>query len=328
VSISKKTRSQRLLWEQLILPSSIKKLHIDVLHSPHYTIPLLHLSCASVVVFHDMTFYILPRYHIFWKKLFFRSIMPLSARKSDRIIAVSESTKLDIQERLGVPGTKVDVIMHAVSTSYRPDIPQSCIEVVRQKYNLPQEYVLFVGTIEPRKNVPRLIEAYRLLVKEEPTAPSLAIVGMRGWHFRDFEEKFREDALVGRIITTGYVVEEDLPAMYAGASLFVYPSLYEGFGIPLLEALACGVPSVTSNVSSMPEVAGDAAILIDPYDTQSLSRAMLRVWRDGILRRELRQRGIQRANTFSWEKTAHQTIETYMKSFSDWKRRKHRTTAN
>jgi glycosyltransferase involved in cell wall biosynthesis len=323
VGMSNKRRPTRLLWEQLVLPAMIKKLRIDVLHSPHYTRPLRDLSCASVVVFHDMTFYLLPRHHVFWKKLFFCNIIPLSARKADRIIAVSESTKRDMQEILGISGNKIDVIMHAVSTSYRPDIPQSCIEVVSRKYNLPQEYILFVGTIEPRKNVPRLIEAYRQLVKEEPTAPSLVIVGLRGWHLRDFEKKFREDALVGKIITTGYLVEEDLPAVYAGASLFVYPSLYEGFGIPLLEALACGVPSVTSNVSAMPEVAGDAAIFIDPYDTQSLSSAMLRVLRNDILRQELRQRGIRRAHAFSWEKAAIQTIETYMKSFYDCKRRKH-----
>jgi glycosyltransferase involved in cell wall biosynthesis len=316
VTVPDRSRPVRLLWEQVSLPALVARLRVDVLHSPHYTRPLRPLPCASVVGVMDLTYVLLPQYHAWSRRVFFRRMVPAAAALADRVIAISESTKRDAAAHLGIPAGRIDAIPLAISAAYRADIPAWDIDATRQRLDLPQEYVLFVGTIEPRKNLPRLVRAYANAVRTEPAFPALVLVGMRGWQTGEFERALAESGVRTRIRIAGYVPEEDLPRVYAGATLFVYPSLYEGFGIPVLEALACGIPTITSSTSSMPEVAADAALLVDPHDTDALAAAMLRLFRDEPLRGVLRRRGIARAADFNWERTATLTIETYRRALA------------
>jgi glycosyltransferase involved in cell wall biosynthesis len=316
VTVPDRSRPARLAWEQIALPALLTRLGIDVLHSPHYTRPLRRLRCASVVGVMDLTYVLLPEHHAWSRRMFFRRMLPAAAARADRIIAISESTKRDAAAHLGIPADRIDAIPLAISAAYRADISPSQVEATRQRLNLPPEYVLFVGTIEPRKNLVRLIRAYEEAVRADPRVPDLVLVGMRGWHTEEFDRALAESGVRRRIHTVGYVPEQDLPQVYCGAASFVYPSLYEGFGIPILEALACGVPTITSSTSSMPEVAADAALLVDPHDTGALSAAMLRLFHDRVLRDTLRQKGLTRAAAFTWERTATLTIETYRRALA------------
>jgi glycosyltransferase involved in cell wall biosynthesis len=320
VPVKLRSRPLRLAWEQVGLPSLVREIRGDVLHSPHYTRPLSRLACASVVGVMDMTFFRFPQYHTLVKRLFFRTMLHAAVRRADRFLAISESTGRDLQKYLGVPQDRIDITPLAVSDAYRP-LSSPELEAVRRRYNLPPAYILFVGRLEPRKNVPRLLDAYTMLLQDGIDVPPLVLAGAKGWHMRALDERLRQ--LTGRVNLLGYVLESDLPAVYAGARLFVYPSVYEGFGIPVLEALSCGVPTITSNVSSMPEVAGDAAELIDPYDTNALRGAMARLIRDDQRCAELRRSALRRASTFSWDRTARLTAEAYARAFDQWRRQPH-----
>ena len=320
VPVADRAPVARLLWEQAALPSLVRRLQPDLLHSPHYTRPLRRIPCASVVGVMDLTYLLLPSHHARSRRAFFRWMLPAAAARADRLLAISESTKRDAQEHLGVPEHRIDAVPLAVSDAYRHDIPPEQIEHTRRRLNLPAAYVLFVGTIEPRKNLFRLLDAFARAVRADTGFPDLVLVGMRGWQLTEFDRALAASGVRDRIMIAGYVAEADLPAVYAGASLFIYPSLYEGFGIPVLEALACGVPTITSSTSSMPEVAGDAALLIDPYETSALSAAMLRLFHDAGLRESLRRKGPARAAAFSWDSTARGTIDTYHRALGDWRR--------
>ena len=264
-----------------------------------------------------MTFFLFPRYHTLAQRLFFRTMLYAAVRRADRFLAISESTGRDLHQCLGVPQDRIDVTPLAVSEAYRPLTGPAPLELVRRRYGLPPTYILFVGRLEPRKNVPRLLDAYAMLLKEGIDIPPLVLAGARGWHMRAVDARLRQ--LTGHVRLLGYVPEADLPAVYAGARLFVYPSVYEGFGIPVLEALSCGVPTITSNVSSMPEVAGDAAELIDPHDTDALRRAIARLLRDDQRCVELRRSALRRASAFSWDRTARLTADAYTRAFDQWR---------
>jgi glycosyltransferase involved in cell wall biosynthesis len=318
VVVPRRSRPARLLWEQAVLPGLVTSVSADVLHSPHYTRPLRRLSCASVVGVMDLTYLLMPEHHMWPRRLFFRRMLPAAAARADRVIAISQSTKRDAQRLLGLPADRIDAIPLAADGRYRPDIDPSRVSAVRERLQLPGEYVLFVGTLEPRKNLPRLLRAYADVVSSEPAFPGLVLVGMRGWQTGELERLLGTGGAARGITVAGYVPEDDLPAVYAGARMFVYPSLYEGFGIPILEALACGVPTITSTTSSMPEVAADAALLVDPFDTAALAGAMRRLHRDVALRESLRRKGPVRAAAFSWDETARMTVGTYRRALADW----------
>jgi glycosyltransferase involved in cell wall biosynthesis len=318
VVVPRRSRPARLVWEQTVLPGLVARLGTHVLHSPHYTRPLRQLSCASVVVIHDLTYILMPEHHMWLRRIFFRRMLPAAATRAGRIIAISESTGRDLQRILRVAPERIDVIPHGVAERYHTGIERSVIAETRRRLALPREYVLFVGTLEPRKNLPRLLRAYADVVSSDPAFPGLVLVGMRGWQTGELERLLGSSEAAARIRVAGYVPEEDLPAVYAGARMFVYPSLYEGFGIPILEALACGVPTITSTTSSMPEVAGDAAVLVDPSDGAALAGAMRRLHRDEALRESLRRKGPVRAAAFSWDETARMTAGTYRRALADW----------
>lgn len=225
------------------------------------------------------------------------------------MIAASESTKKDAVRLCGLDEAKIKVIYHGVSPRFRPAGPEA-VSAVRQRYGLPDRFVLSLGTIEPRKNLTSLLEVWHAL-SSGGVPPKLVIAGSKGWLYAPFFSKLRELGLEDQVLFTGYVPEEDLPAVYSAAELFVYPSLYEGFGFPVLEAMACGAPVITSNTSSLPEVAGQAALLVDPTSLEELSAAIGRVLENQELRNQLRARGLEQAARFSWERTARETLSVY-----------------
>lgn len=308
--VSAGSRPLRLFWEQLLLPFQAKGRAIDVVHSPHHTAPVLTLGCRRVVTFHDLTFFILPERYPRARRLYFRSVSWTAAKVADRLICPSQVVMDDIVRLLHVSPAKVRPIAEAAAPEFRPLEDKAALERFRLKYLLPEHYILSVGSLEPGKNRTTLLKAFAKL-RRQGIEHKLVVAGQRAWKYRDDLHLVEELDLKGDVIFTGYIPEEEMPALYNAADLFVFPSLYEGFGLPVLEAMACGVPVVASNVSAIPEVAGDAALLIDPRDPDLLCDSLARVLKDDRLRATLRRRGLERAAQFSWEKAARETIEVY-----------------
>ncbi len=303
----------RLLFEQALLPLLLLYHRIDVLHSLHYSFPLLRLGrTRSVVTVHDMTFFSMPEVHTGIKIRFYRFFLRRGRTWADALIFISRSTQEDYIRLLGAPKCLSTVIHHGKGSAFHPIMPhqQHAMAVVRTRYGLPNQYVLYVGTIEPRKNLDRLVEAFASIAPRFPDA-GLVLAGMMGWKQEHLPARVQELGLQSRILFPGFVAEEDKPLLIAGCTAFVYPSLYEGFGLPVLEALACGAPTITSNTSSLPEVAGDSALLVNPLDTNALAEAMNCVLASPALQQELHDRGLVQAGEFNWEYTANATIEVY-----------------
>lgn len=308
IPFSTRFRPLRLLWEQIGLPLRLRALRIDVLHSPHYTRPLI-VPCASVVTFCDMTFFLLPELHSRIKRVFFRAMMRWSARFADRLAAISESTRRDVITRLR-PAVDVITTPLAAGPMFRP-LPPGEVATVCAHYDLtPGTYLCYVGVLEPRKNIPALIEAYARIAAEFPDLP-LVIAGKKGWMFDEIFARVAELGLTDRVRFLGHVPDSHLAPLYNGARAVVYPSSYEGFGLPVLEAMQCGAAVITSNVSSMPEVIGDAGLLIDPRSVDELAATIRRVAADDTLATDLGRRARERAALFSWERCAHETIRAY-----------------
>lgn len=303
-------RAKRLVWEQTGLAYLASYHRLDLLHSPHYTMPLL-LTCKSVVTFHDMIFFLYPEMHGTIRRLFFTSMMRLSARKATAIVTDSQSTANDLHKILDIPIQKISPILLACDTHFRPITEPSSVAEICALYNLqPDTYFLYVGVLEPRKNIPVLLQALRNLLDNGLTH-RLAIVGKKGWMFDDIFSTVKHLQLESYVVFTGYVPEEHLSYLYTGAIASVYLSLYEGFGMPVLEALACGSPVVTSQVSSMPEITSDAAMLVDPRNSAQLTTALEKLCKNSELRNKLKEQGLARAAKFSWATTAQATLHIY-----------------
>ncbi|GAB4495023.1 MAG: glycosyltransferase family 1 protein [Anaerolineales bacterium] len=298
----------RLLWEQTRFPQQLMRLQPNLLHSPHYTMPLA-APIPTIVTLHDATFFYYPQYHTRAKRHFFPFIMRLSARRAAALLTVSESTRQDMQRWIAAPPEKTFATPLGVAPDFSPIDDTAILDAAARKYALPPKFILFVGLLEPRKNLPALLRAYTRLA---PLAPetALVIVGRTGWMTQAILDQTPAH-LHPRIHFTGYVDQADLPAVYNLAGVFVYPSFYEGFGLPVLESLACGTPVITTPISSMPEVAGDAALYVPPQDDAALSEAILRILNDPNLAQTLRARGLERAATFTWQRTAQQTLQVY-----------------
>ena len=303
-------RAARLAWEQLVLPSQLRARAIDVLHSPHHTTPLLTIGCRRVVTFHDLTFFILPERYPRSRLLYFRSISWAAAKAAAMLICPSQAVRDDIVRILHAPPEKVRAIAEAAAPAFRIIDDPAVLDRLRYNHLLPDRFILSVGSLEPGKNRTTLLKAFAEL-RRRGVEHKLAVAGQRAWKCGSDFRLAEELGLKGEVIFTGYVAPEEMPALYNAADLFVFPSLYEGFGLPVLEAMACGVPVVASNVSSIPEVAGDAALLTDPRDADALCDTMERALKDSGLKSDLRQRGLERAATFSWEKAARETIAVY-----------------
>jgi glycosyltransferase involved in cell wall biosynthesis len=242
--------------------------------------------------------------------------MPRFLRRAAAIIAVSENTRRDVTRLMGIPAEKIVVIHEGVNPAYHGAIAAGEVARVRQKYHLPARYLLFLGTLEPRKNIGVLLEAYHALLARDDSVPRLVVAGRKGWLFEPVFQKVEALGLGERVSFTDWVPEADTPALVAGAEVFVYPSLYEGFGLPPLEAMACGTPVITSTASSLPEVVGDGGLLVDPHDAAGLAQALERLLADDALRADLRGRALARARQFTWEAAARQTLAVYAQVLS------------
>lgn len=284
--------------------------HLDLLHDPTGSLPIAFAPARRVATIHDVIPYIYPETSTTLDRLIYHLWLPLSVRRMDAIITDSQQSKMDLEKHLPVEPSTVKVIPAAARPAYRPLSRQEILPAL-QRAGLEPDYILYVGSLEPRKNLLRLLDAYAQLRRWSTRWP-LVIVGARNfWKSSPVIEKVEKLGLKSAVIFTGFIPEEDLPAIYNGAKLFVFPSLYEGFGLPVLEAMACGVPVITSNTSSLPEVAGQAALLIDPYAVEQLAAAMQRVLSESALAEDLRRRGLEQASQFTWERTARETVAVY-----------------
>lgn len=299
----------RLFLEQLYIPYLVYKYKIDVVHSLHYSFPVMS-KARKIVTVCDMIFYKYPELHLKNKVLYFRFFIWLTTLFADKVICISKSTQEDYLDHFKVSSELTTVIELGKDDSYRPDIDREEVNKVLNKYAVDGDYILFIGTIEPRKNVSNLILAYERLITEG-FSQRLVIVGKKGWHYDAIFSLVSERGLNDNIIFTGFIEEKEKPCFLVGTSVFVYPSLYEGFGIPVLEALACGTPTITSNISSMPEVAGNAALLVNPESPEEIYDAIKKILLDPNLRSELKARSLRQASNFSWEKTANMTMDVY-----------------
>lgn len=304
---------QRIAWEQLALPEALRSKAVDVFHAPANVLPP-RLPCASVVTVHDVAFMRYPQFFRPMRRAYQRRFVRSSVGRATRIAAVSESTKRDLVEYLSAPAECTDVIYPGIPDDFQPVRDEEKLAAFRAAHRLPERYALFLGTLEPRKNLVGLVEAYAQLREQHADTPSLVIAGAKGWYYSELFERVRALGLLGAITFAGYVAREEQPMWYSGAEAFVYPSLYEGFGIPVLEALACGVPTVTSNLSSLPEAAGSLALQVDPQDRTALAHAMLRALTDATLRQRTTAEGLQWARQFSIERMAKAYKESYRRA--------------
>ncbi len=295
--------------EQLILPIEISTMGLDVLHSPDF-IPPFHRNCRSVITIHDLVFILYPHFLSKDAARYYGQI-DQAVRHTDAIIAVSEATKRDIMRLVGVPESKITVIYEAASPIFRPIDATDVRKRVSDRFGVHGDFLLFVSTIEPRKNVPTLLKAMRQLIDDYRTEVKLVLAGEKGWLYDDVFRLVNDLQLEDDVVFLGRVSTEELLWLYNSAQALVAPSIYEGFGLPPLEAMACGTPVVVSNVSSLPEVVADAGLLIDPYDVDEITVAMWRVLTDEDLRATLIEKGLKRAGHFSWDKAAEQTLELY-----------------
>lgn len=295
----------------LTLSAELRKNPVDVLHVQFTAPPFA--PCPVVVSIHDLSFEHFPETFKRRSRAQLRLTVRRSARKATHILALSEHARADIVETYGIAPERVTAIPLAAADRFRPVTDERELQRVRHTYGIAGDYILTVGSIQPRKNLGRLISAYARLRREasQGTHPRLVIVGRQAWLFGETLRAIRESGVGDSIILTGYVPEADLPALYSGASCFVYPSFFEGFGLPPLEAMNCGVPVITGNRTSLVEVVGDAGILVDPLDADAIASALSRVLNDRDLRETLSVKGLNRSRQFRWQDTAKRTLEVY-----------------
>lgn len=291
---------------------------IDLLHVTYVAPPLIR--CPVVVTVHDVSYRLFPEAFSPRDRAMLSIMVPVSMRNARQVITVSESSKRDILRFYRLPEDKIRVTYEAAGPQFTLARGNPRHESAVSEYSHDRRYILAVGNLQPRKNLKRLIEAYHRLVLAGAIECDLLLVGKPQWKAADLYQTIRMLGLEERVRFTGFVPDELLPALYRNADVFVYASLYEGFGLPILEAMACGTPVITSNVSAMPEVAGDAALLVDPRSVDQLAQAILAVVSRPDVAQSLRQRGLARAAQFTWSKTAEETLQVYQKALEDAKK--------
>ncbi len=297
--------------EQFHVPWVLHRERPDVFHAPHYVMPPA-VRCRSIVTIHDCIHLMFPQYLPNRAAyLYAKASMWSAARRSQKILTVSEASKRDIIRFLNVPADKVIVVYNAIDERFGVAPSEEAIARVRERYQLDHRFVLYVGNIKPHKNLVRLVEAFDRLRARGFDDLTLLIIGDEISKLPALRRAVHSHKLHKRVRFLGYLPDDTLAVLYRLAGVFVFPSLYEGFGLPPLEAMACGAPVVTSNVSSLPEVTGDAAVLVDPYDADSIADGVAKVLSDPALRDEMRAKGIARAQEFSWERSVSRTREIY-----------------
>lgn len=298
-----------LIWTHIILPRQARRARLDVLHMPANIIPV-RVSCPTVVTILDTTVLESPQNFTLWHRNYSRFLIPWAAKHASRIITISEQSKRDIVRLLGIDEKKV-VVTHLAASSRFQLVTSSAISEIKLRYKLRDRFILIVGTLEPRKNLKRLLRALSLL-RQYDDSFNLVHAGPQGWLFEDIMEEVSQLELGDSVRFLGHVPLNDLVVLYNAATLFVYPSLYEGFGLPVLEAMSCGCPVVTSNISSLPEVIGDAGILVDPYNEKEISAAIKEIWLNDSIAKDLGKKGLDRSKIFSWERCARETYDVYL----------------
>jgi len=300
------------LWTQIRVQVDLFKYQPDIFYFTGHSIPLF-CKTKSIVNIYDLTF-LRTRGRKILHQLTTVILTKLAVNRSFHIITISNSTKKDLIHHYHLPDDKISVIPLAYDKKlFHQNYDRNLINEIKRKYKIYNNYILWVGTISPHKNVVRLIKAYNKLKKEGKIQHNLVIAGSKGWLYEDVFKTVDFLNLKNDVIFLDYVKLEDLPLLYSGASIFVFPSLYEGFGLPILETMACGCPVVASNVASIPEVVGDAALLFNPYNMNDIAEKILTVLENKQLKSELINKGIKRLSEFSWEKTALQTLEVFKK---------------
>jgi len=299
------------LTEQVRIPLALKREGITLFHAPHYVLPPL-VQCRSVVTIHDCIHLMFPEYlPNRFAPAYARASITMAARRATRVMTVSESSKRDILRFVNIAADKIDVIYNAYDERFTVEPNEEAVARVRERYQLQDQFVLYAGTVKPHKNIERLIRAFHLVRGRGMDHLKLVLIGDEISRYAALRHAVHQHQLHKYVRFLGYMPEETLAIMYRLAGVFVFPSLYEGFGLPPLEAMASGTPVVTSNVSSLPEVAGDAAVLVDPYDPEAIADGIYRVLTDDALRCDLRRKGLARARQFSWEDSARRVRAIY-----------------
>lgn len=301
---------KKVLWEQIFLPRELKRNPVDILFCPSYSMPLRG-GQKTVVTIHDITYEVEPAWFHPKERLKMRTLTKLAARRADKIISVSEATKCDVVRFYGVEPDKVKVIYEANDPSFKLVKDEAKLGEIKSKYDLSDKFVLYVGSIFARRNIPRLLEALKAVAEKVPTVKLMIIGEDRAYPSQNIGERIKRLGLGNRVVWLDYVPEDDLILLYNVADLFAYPSSYEGFGLPILEAMACGTPVITANLSSLPEVAGDSALYVDPTSVSEMASAMVKVLTGEQIAESLSQRGLQRANSFSWREAAQETLQLF-----------------
>ena len=297
--------------EQLRIPLALRRERVTLFHAPHYVLPPL-VGCRAVVTIHDCIHLMFPQYlpHRV-AHAYARASIALAARRATRVLTVSESSKRDILRFVDAPEDKIDVIYNSYDERFGVEPREGDVVRVRERYQLHDEFVLYAGNVKPHKNLERLIDAFHLVRNRGLDHLKLVLIGDEISKYSALRRAVHQHQLHKYVRFLGYLPEETLAVMYRLAGVFVFPSLYEGFGLPPLEAMASGTPVVTSNVSSLPEVAGDAALLVDPYDPHAIADGIFRVLTNEDLRRDLRRKGLARAHQFSWEQSVRRVRAIY-----------------
>ncbi len=302
---------KRVLWEQVLQPAQLSG--FDLYHALAFVSPLV-LTCPSVVTVYDLSFIHHPQVLTTARRLYLRLFTAMSCKRAQRVIAISHSTARDLTDSLGIPPEKIDVAACGYDPTLCKPLPLSSVEAFKQKHGLPERFWLFLGTLEPRKNLTTLLDAYARLPADERLP--LFLAGGKGWLFDDIFDRVEQYGLTEMVHFPSFVPAEDLPLWYNSAEVFILPSVFEGFGLPVLEAMACGTPVIVSDASSLPEVAGDAGLCVPPLDVEAWQEALHTAYTSAQWREQAREQGFAEAQRYSWHHTAQATVNSYRQALS------------
>ncbi|MHB0858259.1 MAG: glycosyltransferase family 4 protein [Anaerolineae bacterium] len=307
-------RHMAIVWQRLRLPLPVELFtgRVEIFHSPDFVLPPV-AGARTVLTVHDLSFMRYPECSSPPLLAYLMGAVPRSVRRADMVLADSESTRRDLIELLGTDPARVVVVYPGAEDRFRPGGDPVLDQAVLDRYGIQSPYILGLGTLQPRKNFRRLIEAFDMVRRRDKVPHQLVIGGGKGWLYDDIFQMIERLGLQDRVRMIGFVRDDDLPALYRRAAMFAFPSLYEGFGFPVLEAMGCGTPVVTSNTSSLPEAAGDAALLVPPEDVGALAESIGRLLQDQGLGADLREKGLRQVHRFTWRAAAEQLLEIYQR---------------